>query len=296
MVEKDLIVRCRSRPGKKTVVYSLCSDTVFVGYDPRREFPIIGKSMSLGFLMKVYLKSIGIDASVLERGYSEAVAEMVTRPIDQCKFEEAVFIAKRMIAKATGYRVSVFAVNPLTVIIDGDESLSSFLDMILNAFAAIIRRLSGVNLSAEPKEEHVGEGATRFRTVFEPSNSVPKCHVIRKNGEMQHFSIVERNGWTKVITSGIQMDILRFVSYHPACLQELIGCFDMPRSTLAYNVGKMIEDGLLEFCIDEDGCSYYCSNYNIFLMTSESPKKFSEIDILPDGKGFMDGYLRYVAT
>lgn len=41
MVKKDIIVRCRQMPGKKTVTYSTCSDTVFIGYNPFEDVPDI---------------------------------------------------------------------------------------------------------------------------------------------------------------------------------------------------------------------------------------------------------------
>ncbi len=295
MVEKDIIVRCRTDPKKKTVIYSACSDTVFIGYDPYENLPDVEAGSSLGFLMKVYLKSIGIDARMLEKWYSEAVSESMTRFLSHCNLEEAIFIAKRLITKATGYRISVFSVNPLTVIIDGDDSLKGFLDMILNAFSSIVYRLSGTNLSAEPVEERSEGGMTRFTTVFGPSNISVTCRSIRKNTEMQRFAIVERNGWTKVLTSDTQIELLRFISGCPSNMQQIQSCFDMPRSTLAYNIGKMIEEGLLEFHMEENE-SYYFTDYNIFLTTSGSPKVYSGIDFLDEGRGFMDGYLRYVAS
>jgi hypothetical protein len=250
----------------------------------------------MGYLMKVYLKSIGIDALVMEKWYSEAVAESKVRFISSCKFEEAIVIAKRILNEATGFKVNVYSVSPLTVIIDGDESLKGFLNMMLYTFSAIIRRLSGTNLCAEPKEEHQVDGVTRFKTVFESSEDLSSCRTIKRNEEMQRFAILEKDRWTKVLTNDIQIDVLKFISECPVSMQEIISCFDTPRSTLSYNIGKMMEDGLLEFRVDENGVGRYHSNYHIFLMTSTSSKRYSGIEAITERYGFMDGYLRFVAS
>ncbi len=58
----------------------------------------------------------------------------------------------------------------------------------------------------------------------------------------------------------------------------------------------MMEDGLLEFRVDENGVGRYHSNYHIFLMTSTSSKRYSGIEAITERHGFMDGYLRFVAS
>ncbi|MBR4226642.1 MAG: hypothetical protein IKR86_07755 [Candidatus Methanomethylophilaceae archaeon] len=296
MVEKDILVKCRTGPGKKTVVYSLCSDTVLIGYDPPKNPIAFESRRSLGHITRGYLISAGIDAKVLEKGYSEALAEFMTRQIQPCRLEEAIFVAKRLISDATGYRFNVYAVNPLTLIIDGDQSLRALLDMTVGSFAAMIRRLSGIDLRADSIEEQAFEGSVRYRAVFGPAEEPHRCRSVRMNGEVQSFAVVEKGGWTKAITSGIQVDVMRLVSATPSGMQDIMSSFDLPRSTLSYNIGKLIEEGMLEFAVDEYGSSYYYTDYRLLLAISDSPKRYEDVDLLSEGEGFMDGYLRYIAS
>jgi len=78
-------------------------------------------------------------------------------------------------------------------------------------------------------------------------------------------------------------------------MTELVGNFDMPRSTVLYNTNKLVDEGLVDYFDDEIN-GYYLFKHHIFLMTTDGPKKYSDIDIMTDESGFTDGYMRFVAS
>ncbi len=244
--------------------------------------------------MSTYMKSIGIDTMMLEHGYSESVAEILVGSQDPCGFEEAVFDARRLVSELAGCSICIFSVNPLTVIVDSEGLLKFFRGMVLDTFLSIVRRLSGVNLRLDSEEEFRSESSSRVKSVFLPTGAAETCHRFESKDFERRFAIVEKNGWTKVITSMVQADILRILSSRPAGMQDLVGFFDMPRSTLAYNIGKMIEEGMLRLNAGDDGAGFYSTDYRLFLMPGGSEKHYSGA-VLSNRRGYFDGYLGYVA-
>jgi len=78
-------------------------------------------------------------------------------------------------------------------------------------------------------------------------------------------------------------------------MTELISNFDIPRSTVLYNTNRLVEDGLVDY-IEDDINGYYLFKHHIFLMTTNEPGKYSDIDVQSDDSGFTDGYMRFVAS
>jgi len=216
MVEKGIVEKCNPDDGKRPV-YSQKAETVFIGYDPNESYLDIGDKGTMESLVRVYLKSIGIDAKALERWYSNELAKRIADPVEQCNYEESVFFAKSAVGKVTGYTINLFSVNPLTVIIAGDSTLKSYIDMVCYTFSSVICQVSGTNLGIDTIERLLFDGdKTRFKVTFKHSKKTIGSAPIKNITKNQSFAIIEKNGWTNVVTSSIQIEILRFLAHGPA--------------------------------------------------------------------------------
>ncbi len=216
MSEKGLIEKCHQGAGKRTVYYTN-AETVFIGYDPNESYLEVGDKGTMETLVRVYLKSIGIEAKALERWYSNEVAKRIAKSVDRCRYEESVFVAKRKVSELTGYSISLYSVNPLSVVIEGDRTLKSYIDLVCFTFISVVNQVSDVSLCVDRIEKlMVDGGPIRFKATFKHSDKPIGCIQIKNNIKNQRFAIVEKDGWTKVVTSNIQIEVLRFLAHGPA--------------------------------------------------------------------------------
>lgn len=87
-------------------------------------------------------------------------------------------------------------------------------------------------------------------------------------------------GMIGIITSEVQISILRALAERPLCITDIINQTKTPRSTAVSNILRMLEDGVLNAYTNEAGVAYYGLNCQVILdrtdLTNMNPEHLLE--------------------
>jgi DNA-binding MarR family transcriptional regulator len=154
MAESSIIDRIKPDTDKKTVYYTtsaklLASSTETndklrnkseeTFSDPLKNYKGLS---SLANMLDCYSEEIGLDMSPIKYNYANALADALD-PEKTSSMEDAVMDARDAFAKLTGFNFSVFSFNPLTLVVNGDQSLKDKARIMMTFVARYIENATG---------------------------------------------------------------------------------------------------------------------------------------------------------
>ena len=317
MTDSGVIVRYKPDADKKSVYYSNlalkiagseqpregaeaeCEDTF---RDPSRYYS--GMS-SVANMLDQYSAEIGLSLDQLRVKYADELADSMKIEIGSGSLEDSILEIKERFARITGFRFSVFALNPLTLVFEGDRVMASKMDMLSEFVCRAVGNATGRTYAVVSSEDFGSDEAARFKVVYERVEKRPEPYInmsLHQTGEVSRFLMVELDGSVGLITSPVQMDIVDAVYERPLCITDIVNKVEAPRSTVTSNILRMVEDGVISVFYSESGTAYYGMSCSILMKKSRGLNRDNgEIrEILSSTRkkdgAFMEGYLLYLLS
>lgn len=155
MTESGVIIRFKPDADKKSVYYSnlalkiagskqpyegaeeQCRETFT---DPSRYYS--GMS-SVANMLDCYAAEIGLSLDQLRAKYARELADSLKIDIGPGSLEDSILKIKESFARITGFKFSIFALNPLTLVFEGDRVMSSKMDMLTEFVCRAVENATG---------------------------------------------------------------------------------------------------------------------------------------------------------
>ena len=80
---------------------------------------------SVANMLDSYTSEIGLDMDRMRANYASDLADAVRDRIGKCGMEDAIVRIMKEFSDITGFKFSVFALNPLTLVFEGDRCMRS---------------------------------------------------------------------------------------------------------------------------------------------------------------------------
>lgn len=278
MMESGILKRFKSDEDKKSVYYATNGRIVVKTESnniPYSEIEKIYKSIGFSDLnieafariLALYAFEIGIDLKPLLRGYATDYARYTSRQLPKGKLEDVIFdIRKKFSEVCPGTSFSTFGLTPLTLIFTGDSDHKKYIEAYSILVCTWISICTGKGYSIESIEPISGDNS-RIKVVFQrtPDNPTDKL----QSTEIEPMKIpamaIVTGGIIGIITSEVQISILRALAERPLCITDIINQTKTPRSTAVSNILRMLEDGVLNAYTNEAGVAYYGLNCQVIL-------------------------------
>lgn len=314
MVDAGIIIRSKPDSEKKSVYYSNLALKIAGSFepdeiakeeaedtfnDPARYYS--GMS-SVANMLDSYTSEIGLDMDRMRANYASDLADSIRTRIGKCGMEDAIVKIMKEFSDITGFKFNVFALNPLTLVFEGDRCMRSKVDMLATFVVRAIENATGRTYHIVNREDFSNGELARVKVSFDRSEKVPEPYInmsLPQTSEVQPFMMVDLDGTAGLMTSSIQIDIVDAVYERPLCITDIVNKVDSPRSTITSNLLRMVEEGVISVFYSESGSAYYGLSCSI-LMKKTRPvnRDSSEISMLlsdvSEKKGaFMEGYFRY---
>ena len=254
-------------------------------------------------MLDSYADEIGLSLDQLRSKYAIDLADSMKYDIGRGEIEDSIVKIKERFASITGFRFSVFSLNPLTLVFEGSEVMSGEMDMLSAFVGRAVENATGRTLAITAMEDYSTEDSTRMKVVYERTEKVPEPYInmnLPHGDDSGRFIMVESDGSVGIITSPVQIDIIDAVYERPLCITDIVNKVEASRSTINSNILRMVEDGAISVFYSESGVAYYGLSCSILM------KKVRRVDrdsaeigsILKDTRTregcFMEGYLRYI--
>ncbi len=315
MTDAGVIIKAKPDPEKKSVYYSNlalkiagsvtppegaaeASEETF--RDPSRHY---GGMAAVANMMDSYAAEIGLSLDQLRLKYGEELADSMKIDIGHGTLEDVIPVIKERFASLTGFRFSVFALNPLTLVYEGDRVMASEIDMMSAFVRRAVENATGKGYVATSTEDFGSGDTARLKIVYERAEKAPEPYInmsLHQSSKADRFMMVELDGTVGLVTSPVQIDIVNAVYERPLCVTDIVNKVEAPRSTVTSNILRMVEDGVISVFYSESGTAYYGMSCSILMIkTRPINRDTTEIrSILSDARSkegaFMEGYLRYV--
>lgn len=317
MTDSGVIVRFKPDAEKKSVYYSnlalkiagseqpaegaaaACEETF---RDPSRYYS--GMS-SVANMLDFYSAEIGLSLDQLRLKYADELADSMKTDIGSGNLEDSIMKVREVFSHTTGFKFSVFALNPLTLVFEGDGIMSSKMDMLAEFVRRAVSNATGRYYERVSVEDFGSDDFARFKVVFDRAEQKSEPYInmsLPQNGEISRFIMVELDGEVGLITSPVQIDIVDAVYERPLCITDIVNKVEAPRSTVTSNILRMVEDGVISVFYSESGTAYYGMSCSILMKKSRGINRDSaEIhSILASTKAkenaFMEGYLLFLLS
>lgn len=317
MTDSGVIVRYKPDADKKSVYYSNlalkiagsekpregaaeeCEETF---RDPSRYYS--GMS-SVANMLDQYAAEIGLSLDQLRLRYADDLADSMKIDIGSGSLEDSILKIKERFAAITGFKFSVFALNPLTLVFEGDKVMSSKIDMLSEFVGRAVDNATGKHYGIVSTEDFGSGDTARFKVVYERAEKGQEPYLntsLHQSGEVSRFLMVELDGSVGLITSPVQIDIVDAVYERPLCITDIVNKVEAPRSTVTSNILRMVEDGVISVFYSESGTAYYGMSCSILMKKSrninrDSTEIRSILSSVRSKEGsFMEGYLLYLLS
>lgn len=317
MTDAGVIVRFKPDADKKSVYYSnlaqkiassetpregaaeLCEETF---RDPSRYYSGLS---SVANMLHCYAGEIGLGLDQIRAKYAHELADSMKLDIGTGSLEDSILKIKDAFAKATTFRFSVFALNPLTLVFEGDEIMANDMDMLTEFVCRAVSNATGRNYEVSSMEDFGSGDSARFKVVYERTEKKTEPYMnmsLPQSGEVSRFLMVELDGSVGIITSPVQIDIVDAVYERPLCITDIVNKVEAPRSTVTSNILRMVEDGVISVFYSESGTAYYGMSCSILMKKSRGLNRdTAEIhrilsSIRSKEGSFMGGYLLYMLS
>ncbi len=317
MTESGVIVRYKPDADKKSVYYSNLALKIAGSEQPRegadaeceRTFKDPSRyyngMSSVANMLDCYAAEIGLSLDQLRTRYARELADSMKSDIGAGSLEDSILKIKESFAYITGFKFNIFALNPLTLVFEGDSVMSSKMDMLTEFVCRTVENATGKTYAVTSVEDYSSDGSARFKVVYERADKKPEPYInmsLNQSTEVNRFLMVELDGVVGLITSPVQIDIVDAVYERPLCITDIVNKVEAPRSTVTSNILRMVEDGIITVFYSESGTAYYGMSCSILMKKSRSINRdASEIrGILSSTKSkdgaFMEGYLLYLLS
>ena len=317
MVDAGIIIRSKPDPDKKSVYYSNLALKIAGSFepddaakeeaedtfnDPARYYS--GMS-SVANMLDSYTSEIGLDMDRMRANYASDLADAVRDRIGKCGMEDAIVRIMKEFSDITGFKFSVFALNPLTLVFEGDRCMRSKVDMLATFVVRAIENSTGRTYHIVGREDFSNGELARVKVSFDRAEKIPEPYInmsLPQTSEVHPFMMVDLDGTAGLMTSSIQIDIVDAVYERPLCITDIVNKVNSPRSTITSNLLRMVEEGVISVFYSESGSAYYGLSCSILMKKTRPVNRDSyEISMLLGDvsarKGaFMEGYLRYTMT
>lgn len=314
MVDSGIIVRSKPDPAKKEVQYSVLALKIAASAPTspekiarsKRAFssPVPGYTglAAAANMMEAYTDEIGLDLSQLRDRYVRDLADSLKGDIGTGSMEEAMEGIVSRITGLTGYRASVYALNPLTVVFEGDEAMPSKMDMLSRLFAYMVENATSRHNTVRSVEDFSGDGGIRFKVTYERAEPEAAPYInttLPQVSEPDSFLVIDIDGCAALLMSDVQTRLVEVIYERPLCISDIVAVLDMPRSTVTANLLKMIEGGVVSVFYSESGSVYYGLSCSILMKRArrvsrdQAPTR-SAIRAAGADQGFVGGYLLYL--
>lgn len=314
MVEAGVIVKSKPDPEKKSVYYSSLAIKVFGSEKPSEESVSRAEGTfsdparyysglsSVADMFDSYATEVGLDMSELRNRYADGLADEICSEVGNGSIEESILKIKEAFARITGFRFSVFALNPLTIVFEGDRVMASKVDMLSRMVCRCVENATGRTYGIVSTEDFSSDENSRFKVVYDRAEKQPAPYMNTSLPQSQHvdrFMMVELDGSVGLITSDVQIEIVDSVYERPLCVTDIVNRVAAPRSTVTSNILRMVEEGVISVFYAESGSAYYGLSCSILMKRSRNINRNpSEIHSILRGAAskpgsFMEGYLLY---
>ena len=278
MMESGILKRFKSDEDKKSVYYAT-NGRIVVGTESSNvsysEIDKVYKSIKFSDLnaeafariLALYAFEIGIDLKPLLRCYAIDYARYTSKQLPKGKLEDVIFdIRKKFSEVCPGISFSTFGLTPLTLIFTGDSDHKKYVEAYSILVCTWISICTGKGYAVENIEPISGDNS-RIKVVFQRTPDSPTDKLLSTEIEPMKISAmaIVTGGTIGIITSEVQINILRTLAERPLCITDIISQTKTPRSTAVSNILRMLEDGVLNAYTNEAGIAYYGLNCQVIL-------------------------------
>lgn len=313
MVDSGIIVRSKPDPSKKEVFYSILALRIAGSVAPTPEkvaasnevfsHPDLHNSglASVANMLESYTEEIGLEHGQLRARYAKDLAASFKDEIGTGSLESVMQRIKDRFTSLTGYRMSVFALNPPTIVFEGDKSMRTKMDMISLFVRHMMENSTGRTFVVKTIEDFSNEDVTRFKVIYDRAEPEPAPYVntsLPQMAEPEKFMIVEIDGGVVLIMNDIQTRLIDAIYERPLCVTDVVNAVGMPRSTVTTNLLRMVEDGVASVFYSESGAVYYGLSCSILMKRTRrvskdpTPTRDAIKSASREG-GFTEGYMLY---
>lgn len=314
MTDSGVIIRYKPDPNKKSVYYANFAQKIAGAETPaenaaeecekafKNPSRYYSGLSSVAYMLDSYFAEIGLSLDQIRNNYASELAESIKIDIGRGSLEDSILKIKERFAAITGFKFSVFALNPLTLVFEGDTILNSQLDMLSAFVKRAVENATGKKYAVSTIEDFGNEEKARVKIIYDKvENSFePYINMSLPNGDTSKFIIVETDGSVGLIINPTQLDIVDAIYERPLCVTDVIDKINAPRSTVTSNLLKMVEEGIVSVFYSEPGVAYYGMSCSILAKKSRGINRdSSEIREILNGirkkeNAFLEGYLLYL--
>lgn len=314
MVDSGIIVRSKPDPSKKEVYYSILALRIAGSADPTPEriaasqetfrHPDLHYSglASVANMLESYTGEIGLEHGQLRARYVKDLAASFKDDIGTGQLESVMQGIKDRFTSLTGFRMSVFALNPPTIVFEGDRSMTTKMDMLSLFVMYMMENATGRTLAVKTMEDFSNEEVTRFKVVYDRADPEPEPYVntsLPQMADPEKFMVVEIDGGVALIMNDIQTRLIDAIYERPLCVTDVVNAVGMPRSTVTTNLLRMVEEGVVSVFYSESGALYYGLSCSILMKrvrrVSKDPTPTRDAIRSASKEGrFMEGYMLYL--
>lgn len=314
MVDSGIISRSKPDPSRKEVYYTILAHKLVGSTTPSpRDTQLPDETLgdhdggrsglsSVADMLESYTAEIGLDLSQMRARYARDLAAAVKDDIGTGTIESVMPAVKERFCAITGFRLSVFGLNPPTLIFEGDPRMASKMDMLTALVRCMLENATGRPLEVRSSEDLSVEGSVRFKVAYERSEPEPEPYVntsLPQMAEPEKFLVLEIDGRVALLMNDIQTQLVDAIYERPLCVTDVVNMVNMPRSTVTTNLLRMVEEGIASVFYSESGGLYYGLSCSILMKRvrrmskDQAPIREAVKAAVADG-AFMEGYLKYL--
>lgn len=313
MVDTGIIMRSKPDPARKEVYYSVLAQKIAGSTVPTPEQ--IAESertfrnpdgqysglASVANMFESYAAEIGLEHGQLRARYVADLAAAMRDDIGQGPLESVMQAVKDRFTALTGVRMSVYSLNPPTVIFEGGQGMGMKMDMLSQLVRDMMQNATGKTFSVGSVEDFGNEETSRFKVVYdraEPEEAPYMNTSLPQMGEPERFLVLDIDGRVALLLNDIQTRLVDAIYERPLCVTDVMNAVNMPRSTVTTNLLRMVEEGVASVFYAESGALYYGLSCSILMKRVRRVSKDTAAtraavrSALADGS-FMEGYLQY---
>lgn len=279
MMESGILIRSKSDEDRKSVYYSTNGQILFGTKSTDasissieaiyRSIPITELTPeSLTRVIALYAYEIGTDLMPLMRCYARDYAKYTSESLPRGNLEDVILdIRKKFTETCKGVDFSTFGFTPLTLVFSCENHQGHYIEtyaLILSVWISICTGKAYAIDRIEPISGNNSRIKVTFQRVVEDSITDMKLETELIPIRTEAMAIV-LNGTVGIITSEVQIAILRTLLERPLCISEIISKTEIPRSTAVSNILRMLEDSVLNAYTNEAGIAYYGLNCQVIL-------------------------------
>lgn len=314
MVDQGVIVRSKPDPSKKEVYYSNLASKIIGAVKPSSE--VIRESeeafrnpdayytglASVANMLESYTNEIGMDHSQLRQRYAEDLADSFKSSIGDATLDNAMPMIKDRFNAVTGFRMSVFSINPPTLVLEGNRTMRTKMDMLAMMIRRMMENATGKVFAVASIEDFSNEESVRYKVTFERKEPEPLPYLnnsLPQIDEPEKFMIVDIDGRVALLMNDIQCKLVETIYERPLCVTDVVNMVGMPRSTVTTNLLRMVEEGVASVFYSESGAMYYGMNCAILMKRvrkydRDTTPTRNAIKAASADNGFIEGYLLYL--